>query len=422
MRILWVKVGGLWPPDRGGRLRSFHLISELSRRHEVSVVTTHGPDDDAPGLAAALPDCARVVSVPYRISKQGTARFALELCRSWLSPLPVDLWKTRVPRLRQEVHRLLQAGGADVCVADFLVAAPNVPRGASVPLVLFEHNVEHLIWARLCRTEPRWWRRMLLELEWRKMRRVEAQVCTRASLVVAVSDPDLELLSRLAPRARVRAIPTGVDTAYFSAARKPEVPTRLVFTGSMDWYPNEDAILHFVESILPAIQREVPDVTLTVVGRNPTRRLRDAVSGPGIIVTGTVDDVRPFIAESAVYVVPLRVGGGTRLKIFEALAMGKAVVSTAVGAEGLPLISGEHFVQADQPADFARAVVKLLKDHEARERLGSAGRRLVEARYSWAEVARRFESHLVETVGRRHRPDVLSGAPVHGGESGSAER
>jgi glycosyltransferase involved in cell wall biosynthesis len=123
-----------------------------------------------------------------------------------------------------------------------------------------------------------------------------------------------------------------------------------------------------------------------------------------------------------VYVVPLRVGGGTRLKIFEALAMGKAVVSTAVGAEGLPLISGEHFVQADQPADFARAVVKLLKDHEARERLGSAGRRLVEARYSWAEVARRFESHLVETVGRRHRPDVLSGAPVHGGESGSAER
>jgi glycosyltransferase involved in cell wall biosynthesis len=213
---------------------------------------------------------------------------------------------------------------------------------------------------------------------------------------VVVSVPDRALLAELAPSARLRAIPTGVDTGYFSPNGKPEAFGRLVFTGSMDWYPNEDAILYFIETVLPAIRREVPGVSLTVVGHHPTARLRAAASRREVLLTGTVDDVRPFVAEAAVYVVPLRIGGGTRLKIFEALAMAKAVVSTSVGAEGLPLIDGEHFLRADEPADFARAVVKLLKQPDSRRRLGLAGRRLVQARYSWAEVARRFESHLAE--------------------------
>src|SRR6185503_7113005 len=144
-----------------------------------------------------------------------------------------------------------------------------------------------------------------------------------------------------------------------------------VFTGSMDWYPNEDGILYFADTILPLIRRECPDAQVTVVGRDPSARLRAAASGRGVRLTGTVEDVRPYMSDAAVYVVPLRVGGGTRLKIFEALAMGKPVVSTTVGAEGLPLVPGKHYLRADEPADFARAVVALLRDPARRRRLGA---------------------------------------------------
>lgn len=397
MRILWVKVGGLWPLNTGGRLRSFHIVSELSRRHRVILLTTHGGEDDPAGLAARLPRC-EVVSLPHTSPKRGSLAFAGSLARSWLSSSPVDLWKCRVLALRRTAERLLAARQMDLCVADFLAATPNVPLGSPVPVVLFAHNVEHVIWRRLSRAETRPGRRALLELEWRKMRRCEARACARARLTIAVSEVDHALLAANAPGARVAVVPTGVDVAYFSPDEAPERPGALVFTGSMDWYPNEDAILHFADAILPAIRREIPDVSLTVVGRNPTPRLRAAALAAGVEVTGTVDDVRPYLAGGAVYVVPLRVGGGTRLKIFEALAMGKAVVSTTVGAEGLPLVPGEHFLRADDPAEFASAVVSLLRDPARRRALGTAGRRLVEARYAWPQVAREFEDRCKEVV------------------------
>ena len=176
---------------------------------------------------------------------------------------------------------------------------------------------------------------------------------------------------------------------------------RLVFTGSMDWYPNEDAIIHFMEAILPRLRRRIPGLTIAVVGRNPSERLKALGAAKGVQITGTVDDVRPYVAEAAVYVVPLRIGGGTRLKIFEALAMGKAVVSTSVGAEGLPMTPGQHFLQADSPEDFAKAVLALLEDVPRRRAIGEAGRRLVEARYSWAQVGREFE-RLCEEVASPH--------------------
>ncbi len=398
MRILWVKVGALWPLTAGGRLRSFHLLSELSQRHRVTVLTTHGPGDDPQGLAAALPHCSRVVSIPHAAPKQGSARFAATLLRSWLSPFPVDFWRWQVPALSNLVKRTIEAGDVDLCVADFLVTAPNVPLPSPVPTVLFAHNVEHIIWKRLSETDSPAWERVLLGLEWRKVRRWEARVSTQTQLTLAVSDVDQALLAGLAPGARVRSIPTGVDSVYFAPNGKSEAPTELVFTGSMDWYPNEDAIIYFIDAILPAIRREIPEAGLTVVGRNPTGRLREAAAAARVRVTGTVDDVRPYVSKAAVYVVPLRIGGGTRLKIFEALAMGKTVVSTRVGAEGLPLEPGVHFLRADEPAEFARAVISLLRDPGRRKALAMAGRQLIEERFSWSQVTREFEAHCLEAV------------------------
>jgi sugar transferase (PEP-CTERM/EpsH1 system associated) len=399
MRLIWVKVGGLWPVNTGGRIRSFHMLRELSRRHHVTLLTTHAPSEDPGALEAALPQC-EVVSVPWALAKRGSARFALALVGSWLSSLPVDLYKARVPALGRELARRLEGGGVDLVVADFLLAAPTVTRAATPPTVLFAHNVEHVIWQRMREVERRAWRRALLALESRKMRRYEALACARARLTIAVSDADRRLLAAVAPSARVSAVPTGVDVDYFAPDGVAEVPGRLVFTGSMDWYPNEDGIVHFIEAVLPRVRREVPAATLTVVGRNPSPRLRAAAEAAGVHVTGLVDDVRPHMAEAAVYVVPLRIGGGTRLKIFEALAMAKAVVSTAIGAEGLPLTPGRDFLQADDPIAFARAVTSLLRDPARRRAVGSAGRRLVEERYSWPKVVDEFENQCEEM--RRH--------------------
>ena len=397
MRILWVKVGGLWPLDTGGRLRTFHTVAELSRRHRLVLLTTHGPGEDPEELVRQLPQCERVVSFPYQPPPRGSLALAGALAASWLSPLPLDVWKWRVPALRAEVSRRLAAGEADVCVADFLIATPNVPRGGHVPVVLFEHNVEHVLWRRLAEVETRHWRRRVLERESRKMRRYEAKACREASLTVAVSEEDRALLAADAPAARIRAVPTGVDTTYFAPGAE-ERSSGLVFTGSMDWYPNEDAILHFAEHILPRIRKEVPQTRLTVVGRRPSARLRAATAGLPIEVTGRVEDVRPYVSRASVYVVPLRVGGGTRLKICEALAMGKPLVSTTIGAEGLPLVSGEHFIRSDEPADFAEAVVSLLRDPRRRRALGDCGRRLMEERHSWPRVAGNFESSLKEVA------------------------
>jgi polysaccharide biosynthesis protein PslH len=399
MRILWVKPGGLWPVNTGGRLRSFNIISELSSRHDVSVITTHRPEDDADALAENLPLCRNVTSLEYSAPRRNSRGFAASVLKSWFSELPVDLYKFQIPELRQEVALRMGSGEVDLCIADFLVSIPNVPLNARttlrkrrIPVVYFSHNVEHMIWKRLCSNDSNLLRRFILAVEWRKMRRYEAKVCQRVDLTIAVSEEDRAQLQAMAPGSKNRAVPTGVDIDYFRPAGSEQNPLELVFTGSMDWHPNEDAILYFIESILPHIQLQLPEVTLTVAGRNPSDTLKLAAESAGVLLTGTVDDIRPFIARAAVYIVPLRIGGGTRLKIFEALAMGKAIVSTTIGAEGLPLTEGVHVLRADEPLRFAEQVVSLLKDKQQREQLGKAGRSLVEDSFSWAKVATEFEA------------------------------
>jgi glycosyltransferase involved in cell wall biosynthesis len=403
MRIVWVKMGGLWPATTGGRVRSLNTLSELARDHEVTVITTHGHDDDPDGLKQQLAGCERVISVPYAVPKRGSSAFVGAVARSWFSHYPVDLWKWRVPEVRRAVRDVLAEREVDLCIADFLFAAANVPMrarqasGRPLPVLLFEHNVEYLIWQRLANLETSSWKRALFEMEWRKLRACEADACRRAALTVTVSDDDRRRLEALSG-VRAVSIPTGVNTTYFAPRREREVAGRLVFSGSMDWHPNEDAVCYFADEVLPRIQAEVPDASFTIVGRNPGTRVRELAARPGITVTGTLDDVRPSIAEGSVYVVPLRAGSGTRIKIFEALSMGKAVVSTSVGAEGLALESGRHFLAADTAHDFAHAVIRLLRDPARRRALGDAGRALVEADFSWSRVARQFEAHCEEVV------------------------
>lgn len=398
MRILWVKIGGLWPNNTGGRLRSFHMLNELSRRHRVTVLTTHAPGESEEALRAQLPMAERVISVPHTPAKWHSARFARALATGWLTGQPVDMVRCTVPKVRDTARELLDSGAFDLCIADFLCAVPNVPMDGPVPVVLFEHNAEYVIWERLAAIEQRWLHKRLLSVEAKRMRRYEAEACRKAALTVAVSAVDRTTLSTISPQADIHEIATGVDVDYFAPTGVAEIPEHIVFTGSMDWQPNEDAILWFIDAILPAIRRRAPQVSLTVVGRNPSRRLIRAAREADVGVTGTVEDVRPYVAKAAVYVVPLRIGGGTRLKICEALAMGKAVVSTTVGAEGLPLIPGRHYVVADQPERFADEVVALMRDPARRAELGAAGRKLMLERHAWSRVAQEFANNCQEAM------------------------
>jgi glycosyltransferase involved in cell wall biosynthesis len=226
-----------------------------------------------------------------------------------------------------------------------------------------------------------------------------------------VSEADGATFERLYPgalRSAAHVVQTGVDTRYFTpAAEEARRPAHLVFTGSMDWLPNEDGMLYFVSEILPLIRRAEPGTTLSIIGRSPTPAVRRLEQEPGIEVTGSVDDVRPHVSAGSVYIVPLRVGGGTRLKIFEAMGMGKAIVSTTVGAEGLPVTDGGDILIADAPESFAGAVVRLLREDGLRRRLERAARALVVGRYDWSAVARDFEDALVRLArARTSRPGV----------------
>lgn len=390
MRILWVKIGGLWPLNSGGRLRSFNLLRELSREHDITVATTREPWVQGGELSKQLPDCRSIIEVPHRVVKHSNPLFPLLLAKSWLVGRPVDMERSRVPELATEVTTCLDSGDFDLCIADFLFAVPNVPLDGPTPVLLFEHNVEYMIWKRLARTSKSSLRRLALEAEWRRLRRFERQACARATRTVAVSEADRDHLHALAPDSSIFTVPTGVDIEYF--APRPEVPERkeVVFVGSMDWYPNEDAMRWFIEAVLPALRQRVPDVLVTVVGRNPTPGFSRDAQAHGVHVTGTVPDVREYIATAAVCVVPLRIGGGTRLKIFEGLAMGKATVTTTIGAEGLPLVDGRDVLLADRAEDFAEGVAGLLLDTSKRKQLGEAGRERVAGRYGWSRVAREF--------------------------------
>ncbi len=235
--------------------------------------------------------------------------------------------------------------------------------------------------------------------EWQTMSNAERKYLRTADHVLAVSQTDRDFFCGTVAADKLTVIPTGVDIEYFQPFGDEEENT-LVFTGSMDWLPNEDGIFYFVQEVLPKIVQEISTVKLQVVGRKPSPRLQTlATEHPNQVhLTGWVDDIRPYLGRSAVCIVPLRIGSGTRLKIFEAMAMGKAVVSTTIGAEGLPVRHGAELLLADSPEEFAQSVMMLLRDAAARRNLGYAARELVQSKYSWASVAHEFAMALDRAI------------------------
>jgi len=391
LKILFFSQRFPYPMDTGGKIRTGKLLEQLKDVFDITLVSNMESPKDDEYLEQVKKLCVEFHPVPWKETKKYTFRFYLKLLRSVFSRYPFTVINDYSRDLEAALLHLTSSEHFDLLICDFLQPSLNFRRLTGTPTLLFEHNIESVIPRRHFETSRNPLAKLFWWLQWRRMERYERDTCRKFTGTVTVSETDKTYLEELAGKGKVFAIPTGVDTSFFAPREEPVKKNSLVFTGSMDWLPNEDAIKFFAREILGEIKRVIPTVQLTVVGRNPSQSLiKDLEAYPEITVTGRVEDVRPFISSHALYIIPLRIGGGTRIKAYEAMAMGKAVVSTAVGVEGLPLKDGEHVVLAEGAESFAQAIVKLLHQDEFREALALRGMDFVRRNFSWGTASELF--------------------------------
>lgn len=395
MKLLWVKSDFLHPTTRGGQIRTLEMLRRLHRNHEVHYVAFDDPAQPE-GLARSSEYCAKAYPVAHRVPAKTSPAFALQLAAGLFARLPVAVSRYQSLAMRRQVETLVGQQKFDCVVCDFLFPAPNIPQLDSC--VLFQHNVEAMIWKRYVE-HAAGLKRLYFRLQAARMLAYEGEVCRSVRKVIAVSEDDAATMRRIYGVARTYAVPTGVDLDYFArpgAGAGPKLAD-LIFVGSMDWMPNIDGAEWFVREVLPLIRSRRPDCSLAIVGRRPTPKVsRLAERDPRITVTGTVADVRPWLFGGVASIVPLRVGGGTRLKIYEAMAARIPVASTAIGAEGLDVADGENIHLADTPQDFAERCLALLDSEAERERLASNAWNLVASKYSWDAAVRSMERLLFD--------------------------
>lgn len=408
MHILWLKTELLHPVDKGGKIRTYQTLKHLKHAHRVTYLTLDDGHAAPDAEVRAEEYCHELIRVPFTAPSKGTAGFYADLARNVVSSLPYAVSRYRSAAMREAIRRAVRERGIDLVICDFLTPSINVPRDLGVPTLLFQHNVEAAIWERHASVAGHPVKKAYMREQWRRMRAWERDECRRFDHVIAVSEADRDVFRNDYGVTSVSDVPTGVDTDFFRPSGRVALqPHEIAFTGSMDWMPNEDGIAWFVREVLPLVRREVPDASLSIVGRNPTAVVK-ALAGeaPAIVVTGTVPDIRPYLERAAAIIVPLRVGGGTRLKIFEAMAMERPIVSTTIGAEGLPVVDGTDIRIADDAAGFAAAVTALLRNPALGATLGNAAARQVREQFGWHRVTEQFAAACAATVEqvRRRRP------------------
>ncbi|MGH9735287.1 MAG: glycosyltransferase family 4 protein [Candidatus Acidiferrales bacterium] len=387
MRILFVSTNLPIPPNNGQAIRTLSVLRALrSLGHELTFVSF------APAVRPAtlepLSSCCATIDLLDGNSNltnmsQRSDYFGRIRCLLSLKPYSVERFHSVA--MRAKIRQRLDEVPFDLIVCDSLYVLVNVPP-THVPIVLNCHNVEHVILQRYAELEKNYAKKWYANFESRLMSEAERSACARAAVAMACSEHDRDKLSQLRPSLPICVVPNAVDTDSFQPSQNGSGEDNqpvILFQGGMDWYPNRDAVEFFAHQILPLVRAVCPDVRFVVAGRNPPAYLVDEFrSDTAIQFTGTVPDMAPYLTMATLVVVPLRLGSGTRIKILEGCAAGKAVVSTSVGAEGLALEPGREILLADDPAEIARSVIELLRDSERRNAIGAAGRAAVVERYS----------------------------------------
>ncbi|SEG17009.1 Glycosyltransferase Family 4 [Bryocella elongata] len=392
MKILWASPFFLHPTDRGAQIRSLGTLRELHKRHEIHFAALNDPaNTEGPERAGEYSTTQTVVS--HVAPKRGSLGMVPQLVASLWEQVPLAVSRYASERLRSVIAAKMASEHFDSIVCDFLACAPNMPDLSRT--VLFEHNVEATIWQRHASQAGNPLKQWFFTQQAQRMEMYERNVCRSSRAVIAVSDLDARRMQQIFGVSNVASVPTGVDLDYFRQPVTSPKRQGLVFVGSMDWLPNIDAVRFFLGQVFPLILAQRPGTTFTIAGREPTAEIRElAAAVPGVTVTGTVPDIRPYLWESAVSVVPIRIGGGTRLKIYECMAAGLPTVSTTVGAEGLTYNDGKDILIADEPAKFAAACLRLLEQREAAMETAANALELVEQSFSWSAIGRVFEAIL----------------------------
>ena len=398
LNVLIVSAQFPFPPRSGFEMRVHHLARRIAARHDVTLLSYTRPSERDDG-AAAWPGDLRVETVELAAPSRAAKRAAQ--AASLASPRPYACRSVRSHEMQRRIDALCAARRVDVVQLETsLLCTFSFPPG--VPVVVDEHNVEYEVFARMHEGERSRPRRAFNRVEHARFRRFEQHCWRRAAGCAVTSEREARIVRSVAPRAPVEVVPNGVDLDAFRPSRTPPEPCSVVFNGILDYRPNLDAANHLVDEIWPRVQRHSPGARLTIVGRGhpgDIRRLRR----PGVAVTGEVPDVRPYLERAAVVAVPVRMGGGTRLKVLEGLAIGKPMVSTTLGCEGVRVRDGEHLLVADGADAFAAAIARVFAHAGLGHALGSAGRGLVEREYSWDLAADRLDDLLARVGARRRR-------------------
>ena len=386
-KILWIKSGPVTPPNTGGRLRTYRMLKELNLTQNVHFLALGAEEDGCRDYAET------VEFVPFEVASRRSLKFVFQAVKNLLSKWPLSLELYQSVQLQKRISQLVETGEFDLVVCDFLTPAPSIPRGLRGRCVIFQHNIEAQIWQRMAEAAGGFFKKAYMRQQHRRMQRAEGELCGQFQRVITVSADDSRLAVQNYGLTNVAGhVPTGVDAAGFAGVRGAVKEEGLFcFLGSMDWMPNIDGVEWLLAEVWPLVRERLPQARLRVIGRNPPREMVSTWQGrDGVEFTGTVEDIRPHLAGCQTAVVPLRVGGGTRLKILELMAAGIPVVATAVGAEGLPVVHEKHYLRAEGPLDFSAAMVRLANDGALAKPLADDAHAEVVMPNSWAEATKIF--------------------------------
>ena len=387
MKILFLSPTVPFPLTDGGRIRVFNLLKQIAQKSEVTLLALETQPTDAEGVSK-LQQLGIQVHLVSNAPTLPRLSFST-LANAFFKRQPITVARYDLPAYRQQFKALIATDTFDLIHYEMFHTA-QFRTETDLPGVLSQQNVDSAIWRRLCGETVNPFYKFAYWTQQLAFQRYERVLSPKFDAVTCTSDIDAAVFQRHCAEDVIEIIPNGVDVAHYQPDFSAEAPAHLIYIGSMDWYPNEDAVSFFADEVLPQIHTEVPEVKFSIVGGNPSARVQKLAEKEGIVVTGRVPEIKPYFAEATVFVVPLRIGSGTRLKILEALAMGKAIVSTSVGAEGLDLKDGEEIFIADEPTVFAEAVTRLLKDPPLRRRIGESGRARVEQDYDWRSISEKL--------------------------------
>jgi polysaccharide biosynthesis protein PslH len=401
MRVLLLTITSPIPANNGVKMRTSSILNALAAEGHEVVLVTFADQSESNGRHPELSKiCKRVISVPHALKSLSSSRDYVGRAKQLISGLPYGVGGLRSVEMATQLAQLLGPRTVDVILCEQTDLLVNTPAPLPLPLIVDFHNVDYLILERYLRFERNPAKRLYARLESQKLREWERRACQLATVAMACSEHDRVILQQMRTDLPISVVPNVVDINEYHPGDNWNVP-KILFQGGMDWYPNRDAVEFFVAEILPLIRNQIPDARFVVAGRNPPEEFRRRLCQvPGVEFTGTVPDMRVEIASAAVCVVPLRIGSGTRLKILEAAAMAKPIVSTHLGAEGLNFLNGKEIMLEDDFAAFASTVVRLLTSPSERRQLGQAARKRVEEDYSFPAMRLSVRS-AISTLNRK---------------------